>query len=55
MIKNINVKFENPVYPDDDIIMNGKVVKIKEDDNTRLVNCEFNVKKPDAERVFSGS
>jgi len=54
-IKNVNVKFENPVYPDDEIIINGKIVKIEKDNNLKTIDCEFNVRKPDAERVFSGN
>ena len=54
-IKNINVKFENPVYPDDAIIMHGKIVNVEKKNEKKIIECEFNVRKPDAERVFSGN
>ena len=53
-IKNINVKFENPVYPDDEIIINGKIVNIENKNEKKIIECEFNVRKMDSERVFSG-
>ena len=54
-IKNINVKFENPVYPDDEIIINGKIVNVEKKNEKKIIECEFNVRKPDTERVFSGN
>lgn len=54
-IKNINVKFENPVYPDDKIMINGKIVNIEKQNDNRIIECEYIVKKANEENVFRGN
>ncbi len=55
-IKNINVKFENAVYPDEEIILNGSVIDLEKlENNTQMVKCEFHVEKTNGERVFNGN
>ena len=53
-LSNITIKFENPVYPNDEIVFNGKIVDIKDNNNKKVVNCEYQAEKINHERVMSG-
>ena len=54
-LSNITIKFENPVYPNDEIIFKGKIVDIKDEDNKKVLNCEYQVEKINNKRVMSGT
>jgi len=54
-LSSITIKFENPVYPNDEIIFNGKIIDIKHEDNRKIVHCEYHVEKIDNERVMTGT
>ena len=50
------MKFENPVYPDDEIILNGSVIDLEKLENDiTMIKCDFYVEKTNSERVFSGN
>ena len=53
-LNNITVKFENPVYPDDEIVFKGKITNIKTDNNKKIVNCEYYAEKISGNRVMNG-
>ncbi|TFG21842.1 MAG: hypothetical protein EU529_12370 [Promethearchaeota archaeon] len=54
-LSSITIKFENPVYPNDEIIFNGKIIDIKQEDKRKVVYCEYQVEKINNERVMSGT
>ncbi|TFG01691.1 MAG: hypothetical protein EU540_03130 [Promethearchaeota archaeon] len=54
-LSGITIKFENPVYPNDEIIFNGKVIDIKHEDDRKVVLCEYHVEKIDNKKVMSGT
>ncbi|MFX1394156.1 MAG: MaoC/PaaZ C-terminal domain-containing protein [Promethearchaeota archaeon] len=54
-LNNITVKFENPVYPDDEIVFKGKITDIKTDNNKKIVNCEYHAEKLNGNRVMNGN
>ena len=53
-IKKITVKFENPVYINDEIIHKGKIVDIKEEDGQKIVECDYHVEKTSGEKTYFG-
>ena len=53
-IKKIDVKFENPVYPEDTIIHKGKITDIREENEKTLIECDYEVEKPSGERTSYG-
>ena len=53
-IKKIDVKFDNPVYIDDTILHRGKIINIKEEEEQRLIECDYKVEKPTGERTSYG-
>lgn len=55
IMRNIKIKFEIPVYPNDEIIFNGKIIDIKNENNKKVVVCEFHAEKITSERVMNGT
>ena len=53
-LNNVTVKFENPVYPDDELVFKGKISDIKTNNNKKIVNCEYYAEKINGERVMNG-
>ena len=53
-LRNITVKFENPVYPDEVIVFKGKISDIKTDNNNKIVDCEYQAEKLSGNKVMSG-
>lgn len=53
-IKNITINFINPVYPDDKIIHGAKISKIKEVNGSKIIECEYTVKKSNDEKTAMG-
>ncbi|MFX1274077.1 MAG: MaoC family dehydratase [Promethearchaeota archaeon] len=53
-IKNITINFVNPVYPDDKLIHQGKINEIEELDGSKILKCEYTVKKSNNEITASG-
>ncbi len=54
IIKKITVKFENPVYPDEEIIHKGKIVQIYEDHGEEVVECDYQVFKASGQKTSFG-
>jgi len=55
VIKKATVKFENPVYPYDEIIHKGSIVDIKERNEKKIIKCDYNVEKISGERTSYGT
>ena len=55
IMRNIKIKFEIPVYPNEEIIFNGKIIDIKDENNKKVVICEFHAEKITSERVMNGT
>lgn len=53
-LKKINIKFENPVYIDEEIIHKGKIIDIEERDLEKKIICEYTVEKPEGLRTSYG-
>lgn len=53
-IKNITIKFDNPVYIDDEIIHTGKITEINKDTVSKKIICKYEVKKLDGTFTSSG-
>ena len=54
VLKKITVKFENPVYIDEEIIHTGKIVDISQKEGNIDIICEYTVKKPDGLKTSYG-
>jgi acyl dehydratase len=54
-LKKTTVKFENPVFPDDEIVHKGKIVEIKEEKGKTIVKCDYHVEKTSGERTSLGN
>ena len=54
LLKKVTIKFENPVYIDEEIIHKGKIVEIHEDNLTKKIKCEYIVEKPNGLRTSYG-
>ena len=53
-LRNITVKFEKPIYPDEVIVFKGKISDIKTDNNNKIVDCEYQAEKLSGNKVMSG-
>ena len=53
-IKNITITFNNPVYPDDEVIHKGKVKEIQETNSEKIIKCEYLVEKINGEMTARG-
>jgi len=54
-LKHVSVKFQRPVYINDEIIHRGKITNIFSDNNNTLIEGDFFVEKSNGELVSSGS
>ena len=55
ILKKIDVKFKNPAYVDDEIIHQGTVDYVKEQENEIQVTCSYEVRKLTGELTSMGS
>jgi len=55
IFKKISIKFENPVYPDDEITFLGKISNIDNSENEKIIICNFKVKKSNTIEVMNGT
>ena len=55
VIKNITVKFENPVYIDEEIIHKGEITSITDTDDKKIVKCKYTVSKTTGEKTSQGT
>jgi len=55
IFKKISIKFENPVYPDDEITFLGKISNIDNSENERLIICNYQGKKSNDIEVMNGT
>lgn len=53
-IQKVTIKFENPVYINEEIIHNGKIIDIKDESDKKIIICEYYVEKPDGLRTSFG-
>jgi len=53
-IKNITIKFVNPVYPDDLLIHKGKIIEVIESNGLKIITCKFTVEKLNKEVTAKG-
>jgi len=53
-VKKITVKFGNPVYIDENLIHQGKVIEIHVKNNQKLITCEYEVVKLNGEKAMNG-
>ena len=54
-INKISVKFGNPVYLEDELIHNGKIIEVKNENGKKVVVCEFQVIKVNGEFALGGT
>ena len=55
IFKKISIKFENPVYPDDEIMFLGTISNIDNSENERLIICNYQGKKSNDIEVMNGT
>ena len=55
IFKKISIKFENPVYPDDEITFLGKISNIDNSENEKTIICTFQGKKSNTIEVMNGT
>jgi len=53
-LRKISIRFENPVYVDEDIIHKGKITEIKHEDDMISIICEYWVEKSNGVRTSYG-
>ncbi|MHA1147249.1 MAG: MaoC/PaaZ C-terminal domain-containing protein [Promethearchaeota archaeon] len=54
LLKKVTIRFENPVYIDEEIIHKGKIVEIDEDNLEKKIKCEYTIEKPNGLRTSYG-
>jgi acyl dehydratase len=55
VIKNVTITFENPVYINEKIIHEGKIISIEPDEDGTIIQCDYTVKKPDGLLTATGT
>ena len=53
-IKNITIRFDTPVYPDDEIVHEGEVKEITESINEKIVRCNYSIRNTSGEITAIG-
>ena len=53
-LRKITIRFENPVYVDEDIIHKGKIMEVKHKDDMISITCEYRVEKSNGVRTSYG-
>ena len=52
--KKIFIKFENPVYPDNNVTFSGKISNIYNNQNEKIIICDYQAEKAGDIKVMTG-